>query len=165
MSKLCKLQKLSPMERHLLVRALLLVTTVRLGLWLLPFSTQRRILARLDQAHPRLPRVAVSPDQIARAVVVAGRYVPRATCLTQALAAQVLLKGAGFLPLLRIGVARDTQGRFQAHAWVENSGKVLIGGCDLASYTPFRALSGFSVPVEGDLSSTFGKSFFESQSR
>jgi hypothetical protein len=153
MPKLRKLQNLSPMERRLLVRAFLLVAAVRLGLWLLPFSTQRRILARLDQAHPRLPRVAVSPDQIAWAVVVASRYVPRATCLTQALAAQVLLKGAGFLALLRIGVGKDPKGRFQAHAWVENNGKVLIGGCDLANYTPFQALSCFSVPVEGDLSS------------
>lgn len=149
------------MERRLLVKAFLLVAAVRLGLWLLPFSTQRRILSRLDQVHPRPSRVAVSPDRIAWAVVVASRYVPRATCLTQALATQLLLKKAGVLALLRIGVAKDAKGVFQAHAWVENRGKVLIGGCDLANYTPFQALSGFRVSVADDLSSTCsGKDIF-----
>jgi hypothetical protein len=51
--------------------------------------------------------------------------VPGATCLPQALAARHLLKRAGYAAQLRIGVAKDKQALFQAHAWVEVDGAVV----------------------------------------
>ena len=146
---------LSPSERHLLFRAGLLLLAVRLGLWLLPFKrlvgffpAPKRHTGGLPQTDPSMA------NRIVWAVEAASRYVPRATCLVQALAAQVLLSGAGVPAILRLGVAKDSTGRFQAHAWVENGGEIMIGGCDLENYTPFRHLSGFDVQTEGGLSSS-----------
>ncbi len=55
------------------------------------------------------------------AVAVETAYVPAASCLTKALAGQVLLHRHNASALLRIGVAKDEQGVFQAPASVGNS--------------------------------------------
>ena len=80
-------------------------------------------------------------DRLVWAVRVASHYVPDATCLTQALATQVLLNRHGCQTNLRIGVARNETGQFQAHAWVEKDGMVVIGGpaSHLQRYTPLPA--------------------------
>jgi hypothetical protein len=137
MRRLRKLVRLSPSERGLFWRAALWVGAVRLGLWLLPFQTLRRMLARaMFASHTPL---SISPPQIARAVTVTSRYVPRATCLTQALAAQVLLEQYGYTSQLRLGVAKNERG-FEAHAWVEYQGKVVIGGAEHKNFTPLPPL-------------------------
>ena len=83
------------------------------------------------------------PDRVVWAVVVASRYVPMSTCLTQALAAQVLLARRGFPAHLHIGVAKKgAEARFEAHAWVESQGKVVIGGSEPGRYTQLLALEG-----------------------
>ena len=56
---------------------------------------------------------------------LASCYVPRATCLVQALAAQVLLSWQGLDSHLRIGVALSADKEFEAHAWVECDGIAL----------------------------------------
>jgi hypothetical protein len=82
-----------------------------------------------------------SIERIAWAVARASQYTPRATCLTQALATQVLLGWQGYATRLCIGVARSDVGQFQAHAWVECQGKVVIGGADApARFTPLPPL-------------------------
>jgi hypothetical protein len=62
------------------------------------------------------------------------------TCLTQALAAQVLLARSGDQSDLRIGVTRDSNGKFLAHAWLERQGAVLIGGDGSSDFTPMPVL-------------------------
>jgi hypothetical protein len=70
-------------------------------------------------------------------VQAAGRFVPAATCLAQALAAQVLLGRDGYESTLRIGVARGERRNFQAHAWLECQGMVVVGAVDtLPHFTP-----------------------------
>ena len=67
-------------------------------------------------------------EQLAWDVGVVSRYVPRATCLTQALAGQVLLERYGYPALVHVGVTKEEgKGTFQAHAWLESDGKVVIG--------------------------------------
>ncbi|HEY0606522.1 MAG TPA: lasso peptide biosynthesis B2 protein [Herpetosiphonaceae bacterium] len=136
MSPLRKWLKLSPGERWLLLRAWLLLGAIRVALWLLPFRVVHRLLARPQGASPRF-----SIEQIGWAVAIAGVYLPRATCLPQALAAQVLLRRNGHAADLKIGVARDERGRLEAHAWVESAGRIVIGGSasTVARYTPLPA--------------------------
>jgi hypothetical protein len=95
-------------------------------------------LACMIQGRSRLQQgPQASLDSIAWAVTVASHYVPVATCLTQALAARVLLAGRGRSARLCIGVARSESGRFQAHAWVECAGRVVIGGAEApVRFTP-----------------------------
>lgn len=56
-----------------------------------------------------------------------ARFVPEATCLTQAFATQILCARYGFQTMLRVGVDRSEKGTLEAHAWVEYQGYVIIG--------------------------------------
>jgi hypothetical protein len=73
------------------------------------------------------------PKQLAWGVLVVSSYVPCATCLTQALAGQVLLTHYGYSTVVRVGVTKvDGKGTFQAHAWLESNGTVVIGESEVA---------------------------------
>jgi len=137
---MCSLRKLVQLpfaDQRLLLAAGAWIVAIRLGLWVLPFSSLRRLLAW----SARLPAARLAgqpaPTRVVWAVAAASRCVPRATCLTQALATQLLLARRRHPTLLRIGVAKNDQNRFEAHAWVESDGQVLIGRLhDLPRYTP-----------------------------
>lgn len=78
-------------------------------------------------------------ENIAWAVNVVGRYVlGDNTCLTQALAAELLLRRRGYRAHTRIGVAKGYKGNLEAHAWVESDGQVVVGG-------PRAALTRYTV--------------------
>jgi hypothetical protein len=80
-------------------------------------------------------------------VSIAGRYSPfRATCLKEALVLSILLGRLGIATQLRIGVARR-EGKFKAHAWLEQSGQAISGmqGCD--GYEPL-------IPQRGEVSAS-----------
>jgi hypothetical protein len=122
---------------HLLlaIRVVPVVCAVRAGLWLVSFRTLRRIVAFLTKnGSGQTTRFPV--EQLSRAVVGVSRYVPHATCLTQALALHILLRRGRLQSKIRIGVAKGKGGRFEAHAWVESQDRVLIGDFDLNRYTP-----------------------------
>jgi hypothetical protein len=144
MASLRKLWRLPGADRKLLIKAALLLVAVKLGMRLLPFRSLRRLLARVSDTRtlPR-PTDRAPAERITWAVEVASRRVPGAKgCLTQALAAQVMLTRRGCPALLHIGVARGGRGRFQAHAWVESEGKVVVGGPTLENLTPLAVLEG-----------------------
>ncbi len=131
---LYKFVSLSLAERRLLAEAALWVAFVRLGLWLMPFQNLRRLLARLAQPSDLAHSLKLPPARITWAVQAASRFVPQATCLTQALAAQVLLRRHGYPADLRIGVSLE-KSKLQAHAWLESQGKVVMGGSRLEHLT------------------------------
>jgi hypothetical protein len=115
------------------------MTSIRLALWLLPFRVVRAAVRRF--AAPRrgfMNRPTV--DDVTSAVARAARVVPRATCLTQSLTASVLLGRHGYPTTLRLGVAREA-GRFDAHAWVECEGRVVVGDADLHRYAAVAPIS------------------------
>ena len=143
MDHLSKFFRLPAAEQLLLVRALALLAAVRIALWLLPFKILQRISAKLVHTGALSRKESrFSTDRGVWAVHVASRYVPRATCLTQALAAQILFELDGIPASVRIGVVKEKAGDFQAHAWLESGGKILIGGIDADQrYKPLLALS------------------------
>lgn len=138
-----KFWRLSPPDRRLLVTTVLLLTAMRLGLWLLPFRTLRRGLARHAQTSSRF--ATTPPERIGWAVATAGRYVPGATCLTQALAAQFLLERRGYSAHLRIGMARRDGAQFEGHAWVEHEGQIIFG----RGFSPELVLPGLERESRG----------------
>ena len=129
-------------ERRLLIAAALTLQATRLGLWLLPFRALWRLLALASlQAQSSGRASELSLEQIGWALTTAGNHLP-STCLSQAIAAQILLDRAGFAPHLRIGVAKLPGGDLQAHAWVECQGRVVTGAIDdLSRYV--------ALPLEG----------------
>jgi len=139
--------RLTTLERRLFVKVFVLLEFVKLGLWLLPFRTLLRLLSRVSKG-PKEPRGidCPSPEEIAWFVEVASRHSPGVkTCLTQALAAQVLLTRHGYPAFVHLGVLRGKQEQFQAHAWVESEGKIVIGGGDLERYAPLGILKKYQL--------------------
>lgn len=113
-------------DRSALARAWVVLAGTRTLLWLLPFERVASLIPmRTTDAHG-FPDW-IQAGRLSWAVHVASRYVPVATCLSQAMALQILLHREGIGAELKIGVAKDKQGGVAAHAWVESRGRVLIG--------------------------------------
>ena len=133
MHRLNAFLRLPAPDRALVVRAVAWLTLVRLALWTRPFARVQQLVAIASDQPSRAP--AVAPGRLAWAVEAGARAVPKASCLTQALAAQIMLQRSGAHPELRIGVATDA-GDFEAHAWLELDGRPLVGAHDLDRYAP-----------------------------
>jgi hypothetical protein len=118
---------LSSGERALLVRAAAAVVAARLALILFPFRALCGHAQPVARAAPR-SLARCSAERLAWAVRAAALRVPRATCLTQALALQWLLARAGLRATIHVGVARNDRRGFESHAWVQYCGRVVIGG-------------------------------------
>ncbi len=145
MKLLGKFLQLPATDRWLLVKAALLLEAIKLAMRLLPFRVVRSLAARAAGVATSKPRRAdyASADKVVWAVEVASRHTPGVkSCLNQALATQVLLGRRGHPALVHIGVARGERGQFQAHAWVESGGEVVIGGSGRERFTPLVALEG-----------------------
>ena len=133
--------RISGSGRRLRLESVILLWVVRLALWLLPFRVVRRLVGLVSPTEPTGTTPTASVDKIARALRTAPRVVPSATCLTRALAAQVMLSRRGHCSELRFGVAKDEEGNFQAHAWVECRGRVVTGDHGaLDGFTPLPPL-------------------------
>lgn len=145
MNLLHKLLQLKSSDRQLLLITFSLLGAIRLGLWLLPFPTWRRLLSRVMQPKSKLQEAdRVSISQVVWAVSVASRYMPGGVkCLARALATQVLLSQQGHTADLHIGVAKGEGGQLEAHAWVESQGQIVIGHLsNLSRFTPLPAFGG-----------------------
>ena len=140
MGSLARFVALPPAERHLIVAAAGLLAAIRVGLWVLSFRWVHGAIGALGN-RPQ-PRGGGGPpvERIVWAVGAADRLVPRTTCLVRALAAQALLARRGHASQLRLGVAGGSGRAFEAHAWLERDGRILIGGPVEARYVPLPAL-------------------------
>jgi hypothetical protein len=125
-----KFLKLSWRDQWLLIYAMFVLATAVLGLRLLPWMTWQRPSVRLARWSSRFASTRRLPaQQIARAIRIASYYVPEATCLPRALAAQFLLLQNAHPAELQIGVAKNENQKLEAHAWV-TSGSDIIGGVE-----------------------------------
>ena len=141
MRSIVKFSQLPCEDRSLLLKTLPLVAGIRLALWVLPFESTRRLVARLA-ADKRSEESRVIPAaKLAWAVGAVARRIPAASCLTQALALHVLCRRNGHPTDVQIGVNRDERNSFRAHAWVESDGEILIGRlADLSAFLPLPSL-------------------------
>ena len=127
-------------ERKLLLLSVLLVAAVRVALWTLPFRWVRLVVGKRRAVSPELAAIRVG--RLVWAVRAAARRVPGASCLTQALALQYLMSRAGRGAEVHIGVAKDAERGFEAHAWVEHGGAIILGdNGELGRYASMLALS------------------------
>ncbi len=143
MNSLRTLARLQPDERRLALRTLMLVAAIRVGLWVLSFQQLRRVAGALNSSKHLA--INVSQDmpvlRLVWAVRAASRRIPAASCLTQSLALHHLLTRAGHHSQIRIGVAKDPEAGFRAHAWVEYKGEPLLSGPEeVARYVRMRIL-------------------------
>lgn len=105
---------------------MLLLARVRLGL---SFSSLPAVRKRLLPAVA--PEAAIdvgAARQVARDVTRAAWLVPFASCLTQAVAGQVLLARRGIPADIQLGVRRGRRQTLKAHAWLLCDSKIVLGG-------------------------------------
>ena len=130
---------LGPADRALVAEAAILLLAVRLVLHRMSFPALRE---RLDRLAARPSRGGpVSAEQVAFAVEATAPAIPRASCLTQALVADVQLRRRGLPSEIRLGVRRDDAGRLRAHAWALSDGAVVVGGPLEQGYADLGTLS------------------------
>ncbi|MFN6537641.1 MAG: lasso peptide biosynthesis B2 protein [Nostoc sp. EkiNYC01] len=144
MKHLSKFFKLDYQKKQLLINTFIVLTLVRLGLWLLSFKTLHKLLLRLSNTKPKCQeKYHVSIDKIIWAVEVSSYYMPGGVkCLARALTCQFFMSRHGYTSNLCIGVAKDIEGELKAHAWLENQGQVVIG--DVADLSHFSQLASFT---------------------
>lgn len=129
MKSLRKLCTLSSEQRLVLAEAAGLLIVVRLGLWTGGLQRTRRWLRRVKPFFAETRNLTT--QQVAGMVMCAARRCPLgSTCLTRALTGHLLLGRSGYECQLRIGVARSVRGDFEAHAWLERYGQVILGGTE-----------------------------------
>ena len=141
MKQLARFSNLTSSERRLLVSALFHLAAIRIGLWVFPLQQLLNRLKTLKVSETFRVWNPPPAERIAWAIRVVSRYLPGTrNCLVQSLAAQAMLARRGYASQLRIGVAKDEEGRLKAHAWVECEGKIVIGSRGVAQYTAFPYL-------------------------
>lgn len=131
-----RLVSLSAVERRALAQATGRVLVIRFRLTVQPLG---RVLTavRRQSERPRSAPPAPVPVLVWAVRAAGRRFLRRNPCLTEALALWGLLRRHGYDSRIRIGVARDRTAEFEAHAWVERDGEILIGGSrSPESYVP-----------------------------
>ena len=88
---------------------------------------------------PPTEQTRANVRRAAQMVAAACRQLPlRCACLPRTVVLWSLLRRRGMDADVRIGVRCDTQGEFQAHAWLEWNGEVINDAGDVArQYLPF----------------------------
>lgn len=137
--RLTRLARIPRARRALLLRSLVEVVRVRIMLTAVGYKN----IPQIAPAH--LAAAKHAPNEIASAVARVARFVPGATCLTQAVAARKILARNGHASIIRVGVKPDKSRRFMAHAWVLVGNKIVLGG-DEQSLADFSVLTELSGP-------------------
>ena len=124
--------KLSFEDKLILIKSFFLIWIIRIMLWILPFSVIQKSFSRFTiisgESH------SIPLEKLTWAVALMSRYVPKATCLTRALTAQILLAGQNYPSNIKIGVSK-TKENFEAHAWLEYNNKIVLGESE-TEFTP-----------------------------
>jgi hypothetical protein len=122
-----KYQVLSPTTQSYLLHAAIVILTIKIGLNIFPYSVFKKWYDKLTENTLQKQFADQDFKKATWAIrVVSARWPWRATCLPQALTFKYLHRQDSRLQL-QIGVNKSASGQFQAHAWVEKDGKILIG--------------------------------------
>ena len=123
-----KFIQLGSTEKRLFLQVWRCLWQVRIRLWVCGYKSTRGWLGKKASAGHSVTADQQHAKMIARFVGIAHRFVPKATCLTQAVAGEHLLILSGFKPCLHIGVNKEHDNYFEGHAWIILNGRKLIGG-------------------------------------
>ena len=118
---------LRPADRRAIFEACALLVVFRVGLFFVSFPMLRRFADRWAAPAGRdRSGAGVPKDRIVWAITAVASRVRGTTCLVEALAADAMLRRHGHRATLKVGVRRGVS-LFEAHAWVESDGSVVMG--------------------------------------
>jgi len=132
---------LSRSDRALVINAMFLLPVVATSLKTVGLRRTQWWLTR-NSLSPLVPPTEQTRAKVRRAaqmLAVACRLHPlRSSCLPRTIVLWSLLRRRGIDADIRIGARSDSNGEFQAHAWLEWNGEVLNDAVDVGSqYFPF----------------------------
>lgn len=133
----------------LVMEATLCLFVARLVLRLVPFRRLSPYLGKHmeESAEDAMPRSRVYAYRVARGIHYTYPRLPwHSTCLVQAIAAMAMLKRRGQESTLYVGVGRETNEAFGAHAWLRSGDLVVTGGSEKDH---FKVLSYYMQPGAG----------------
>ncbi len=142
LKKLITFGKLPWEEKKCFFHALLFQYRYRLKLKNVPLDILLLMVEKESAIHKDKKTSYLSVKRIERIVKIAASLTPFSTCLSEALAGQVLFLSNNHSTKLHFGV-RNTEGEgFEAHAWLSLEREIVLGDLpDLASYKEFPPLS------------------------
>lgn len=118
---------LSVDEKLTFLKATVCLIIIKTGLIILPFSTFRKLFHWFCKSKITKDISQQEIDRTVWAVDTAANLLPvNLLCLPRALATKYLLRKIPSLTL-EIGVEINPSKAFEAHAWVERNGSVIIG--------------------------------------
>jgi uncharacterized membrane protein YbjE (DUF340 family) len=132
---LARWNTLSRNKKTAFIKSAICLLVIKTGLELLPFSTFRKIFHWFSKSGNKSVMSQHKINEVVWAVESAANHLPfELLCLPRALATKYLLRELPALTL-EIGIQINSSKVFEAHAWVEQNGVILIGDwSDSASY-------------------------------
>lgn len=127
MGQLLKFLRLPVAEKRFLFQALYFLAVYRASLKLFSLQNLLTKVSRKSQADLTPLPVNIPPKRMARLITVASSFIPFSTCLSQALAGQILFAMHGQKTTLHVGVCNKPDTGFEAHAWLCQDGEVILG--------------------------------------
>jgi hypothetical protein len=129
----------SPLEQRLFLAAVLWLGLSRLAILLFPFRWIAPYLGQsMTLTSEELPSGCrtIHISSIQWAIQTASRYAPwDCKCLVQAIAGKMLLRWRGIPSTIYLGVRRDENKYFAAHAWLRCGSFILTGKPGMEHYT------------------------------
>ncbi|MCF2488464.1 lasso peptide biosynthesis B2 protein [Dyadobacter sp. CY347] len=124
---IAKWNSLSLEGKLIFLKAAASLVLIKVGLTILPFATFRKIFHWLCKSKYTGETSQQSVDLTVWAVDTAANLLPlELLCLPRALATKYLLRKVPALTL-EIGIEVNPAKQFEAHAWVEKNGSVIMG--------------------------------------
>lgn len=135
MRRLLKFARLDAGEKRFFLNALRLMSYYRLALKLTPLQTLLEKTKCKAEKKQQEAEYRLSSSRAANLAVVAGNLIPFSTCLSKTLAGHVLFARQGYKTKIHIGVSKDKEAGFEAHAWLTYNSVIVVGSLpDLKKY-------------------------------
>ncbi len=126
MSIIVSFIRLPSRDKLVAIEVVFWVILIRLMVWIFPFKFVQKRVQKIASYLSSYNASSVSMSRLRVMIVIVSKYVPRATCLVQALAGYILFSKYGYITSIKIGVLNEN-GEFEAHAWLENDNRVVLG--------------------------------------
>lgn len=124
-----KYSQLSASDKILLFEASIILIIIKLLIRLLPIRFYKKIFGKQNSE----PEIQVSENQshtlykISQAIVRSRKVIPwKSKCLTEAIAAKIMLRKRGIASTLFLGINKD-EDKMIAHAWLRCGNTYITG--------------------------------------
>lgn len=129
-----KFSQLHWLQKIIYLKVFLVILIIKISLGILSFPNFKKLYSLLSKTYKQK---TYHPEYIQTLVLAIKACSPSltATCLPQALALKFFLRKSP-LYILKIGVQKDVNNKFEAHAWIETNGEIILGNLPDFGFMP-----------------------------